>query len=191
MLQWLSLQYVPAVWPSDFRSRVPDRKRWLMTVSMEDLKIISHLSDKTNFSSFKLVRNVEITICQGLLFITLCSIIIAASLHTASAWLCISTLHWPLSQALQENRAMDRLYIITLWCLLGIRFACACPCCNVCVCLWQPPSISHHICFVTPHLSPLRAIIWLDKSHYGSATRLYVTAPQPRWQSQAAVISFN
>lgn len=108
----------------------------------------------------------------------------------SDAWVRISTLRSLLSHALQENRATERLHIITLWCLLRIMFVCACLCCGMCACLWQPPSISHHICFVTPHLSPLRAIIWRDKSHYGLA-RLSVPPPQPRRRSQVGVISFN
>lgn len=61
----------------------------------------------------------------------------------------------------------------------------------VCACSWQAPFISQHICFVTPHLSPLRTIIWLDKSHYGPSMQLSATPLQPcRW-SQGAIISFN
>lgn len=124
-----------------------------LTFSAQKFRVESHVSGKTNCSFSKLVHAVEITICHGLLYGTVCGIIIALCLHTVGAWVCISTPHGLLSQALQENRAMDRLDIITSWCLLGIRFVRACPRCSGCVrvCDSHRPSVtifvlSHHTC---------------------------------------------
>lgn len=93
------------------------------------------------------------------------------------AMLHIVTPAQPSTTAKQGIGTITHNYLI----MLVRGWVCACTFMQkvcICRCSWQAAFISLHICFVTTHLSRLRTIIWVDKSHYGPSMQLSAALPQ-------------